>query len=258
MKRQFLGIVLLVASTLAGAQNCVVNPGACQPKPDPSTCPGGSHWVTTGTGIAHRVLDDPPCAGTVAHDVNGNPLYCETTGARTTSCPSGYSGSKDQERWVRTALDGTVTYGSWSTTYDACEKDPPPPSATPSSGGGSDSGSTAASNGSGSTGGSGTGSGSTPTDNGGTGGGSNPDPGTVPSGGVPGQPPPPPPPVSCPGESMVNIGTKYSGWDADWICLYHRVWYSVENNQCVRHEDSDVYESGVAPSGGGGGTNAGC
>lgn len=126
LKRLFLTFCLLIASAVASAQNCTINPAACQAKPVPSDCPSGKHWVTTGTGIAHCVTNDPPCSGTVVKDSIGEPLYCETTGYRSTGCPSGYSGSKDQERWVRTALNGSVTYGSWQTTYNGCEKDPEP------------------------------------------------------------------------------------------------------------------------------------
>lgn len=157
LKHLFFSLLALISSATAYAQDCSINPGACQPKPIPSECPAGKHWVTTGTGIAHCVTNDPVCTGgTVVHDAIGEPQYCQTSEDRTASCPAGYSGYKDQTRTVKTALNGTKSYGSWTTTYNGCEKDPEPeptpaPS-TPSSGSGSTADSSTPSTGSGSAG----------------------------------------------------------------------------------------------------------
>lgn len=146
LKHLFFSFLVLTGSAVAHAQDCSVNPGACQPKPIPSECPAGKHWVTTGTGIAHCVTNDPVCTGgTVVHDAIGEPQYCQTSEDRTASCPAGYSGYKDQTRTVKTALDGTKSYGSWTTTYNGCEKDPEPTPA-PSAGTGDQGGNTGTSN----------------------------------------------------------------------------------------------------------------
>ena len=133
----FLAIVLSAASAQAQQDsppnNCTINPGACQPAPVPSDCKPGYHWTLIGSGIAHCVQDDPPCAGgTVNHDALGNPTNCQTSATRTQSCGSGYTGSIKQRRSVYKWMDGSTTYGSWSTTSENCREIPPPePAPTP-------------------------------------------------------------------------------------------------------------------------------
>lgn len=132
MKRLLLSLVLLAASAMAGAQNCAINPGACQPKPTPSACPAGKHWTTLGSGIAHCVADDPVCAGTVTHDSLGNPTGCTPTVVSSTTeyqyfdCNPGYSGTDFEKRTVTKYSDGTTKYGSWQIITYSCS-----PASTP-------------------------------------------------------------------------------------------------------------------------------
>lgn len=147
-------IANLVAAQTAGTNSPAINPSAtlvqkagdvrssavfksdcaaglaldsCVTPVTPPGCPAGSHWTLIGSGIAHCVLNDPPCpGGTVNHDFLGNPTNCQTSATRTQSCGSGYTGSIRQRRTVYTWLDGRVTYGSWSTTSNTCKAIPPP------------------------------------------------------------------------------------------------------------------------------------
>lgn len=133
----FLAIGLLAASAQAqqdsSPNNCTINPGACQPAPVPSDCKPGYHWTLIGSGIAHCVQDDPPCAGgTVNHDALGNPTNCQTSATKSESCGAGYTGSIKKRRAVYKWMDGSTTYGSWSTTSSTCKEIPPPePEPTP-------------------------------------------------------------------------------------------------------------------------------
>lgn len=139
MKQLLFAFLLAIASIPASAQvptaapnNCSINPGACQPAPVPSDCKPGYHWTLIGSGIAHCVQDDPPCAGgTVNHDALGNPTNCQTSATRSQSCGSGYTGTIKQQRAVYTWMDGSTTYGSWSTTSSTCKVIPPPPAPEP-------------------------------------------------------------------------------------------------------------------------------
>ena len=135
MKKLFFAFLLAIASVSASAQampdstpdNCTINPGACQRAPAPSDCQPGSHWTLIGSGIAHCVQDDPPCAGgTVNHDALGNPTNCQTSATRSQNCGSGYTGSIKQRRAVYKWMDGSTTYGGWSTTSSTCKEIPPP------------------------------------------------------------------------------------------------------------------------------------
>jgi hypothetical protein len=111
---------------------CRITPGACATAPSPANCPAGRLWTLAGSGIAHCVDQDPPCAGgTVNHDALGNPTNCQTSASRTQSCGSGYTGSIKQRRAVYTWTDGRTTYGTWSTTSDTCRALPPPPPPAP-------------------------------------------------------------------------------------------------------------------------------
>lgn len=117
---------------LTAEARCRITPGACATAPSPANCQAGRLWTLAGSGIAHCVDEDPPCAGgTVNHDALGNPTNCQTSASRTQSCGSGYTGSIRQRRAVYKWMDGSTTYGSWSTTSDTCEEIPPPPPPPP-------------------------------------------------------------------------------------------------------------------------------
>jgi len=123
----FLLALALAAGSADAQDNCAINPGACQARPMPSDCQPGQHWTLIGSGIAHCVADDPPCSGTVNHDALGNPTNCQTSTSKTVGCGSGYTGQINQRRAKYTWMDGSVTYGGWSTTSNTCEAIPPPP-----------------------------------------------------------------------------------------------------------------------------------
>lgn len=140
MKHLFFSFLLAIVSLSASAQtqpdspshDCTINPGACQPVPVPSDCQPGAHWTLIGSGIAHCVQDDPPCTGgPVNHDAHGNPTNCQTSTTGTQGCGEGYTGSIKQLRAVYTWMDGSTTYGSWSTTSSTCEEILPPPAPEP-------------------------------------------------------------------------------------------------------------------------------
>lgn len=140
LKELLFAFLLALVSSAANAQvNCAINPGTCQARPVPSDCQPGHHWTLIGSGIAHCVADDPPCAGgTVNHDALGNPTNCQTSSTRTVDCGDGFTGNIQQRRTKFTWMDGSVTYGSWSTTSDTCKAVPPPepePVSPPATGG---------------------------------------------------------------------------------------------------------------------------
>lgn len=117
---------------LTAEAKCRITPGACAAAPTPANCASGRLWTLAGSGVAHCVDQDPPCAGgTVNHDALGNPTNCQTSASKTKSCPSGYTGSIKQRRDVYTWMDGSTTYGSWSVTRDTCEEIPAPPPPPP-------------------------------------------------------------------------------------------------------------------------------
>lgn len=72
----------------AGAVNilsrCALTPDACAPSPTAAACPSGTHWVLTGSNIAHCVQDDMACPWgySLTHDFLGNPSCKQNT------CPS--------------------------------------------------------------------------------------------------------------------------------------------------------------------------
>lgn len=149
VKTLLFAFLLALASGFAGAQdNCAINPGACQARPVPSDCKPGHHWTLIGSGIAHCVADDPPCAGgKVNHDALGNPTNCQTSASGTTSCGAGFTGLVYRKRAVYKWMDGSVTYGGWQTTSDTCKEIPPPepepePTPAPGDGGGGGTGTT--------------------------------------------------------------------------------------------------------------------
>lgn len=138
MKQLLFAFLLAVASTVANAQDCTVNPAACQAKPVPSTCPAGKHWTTMGSGIAHCVLDDPVCVAPekLKHDALGNPscvapVITYDWEYRTYRCTSGKLGSREQKRKL-TYTDGVLTdTGSWTTYENNCYTPEPAPEPTP-------------------------------------------------------------------------------------------------------------------------------
>lgn len=105
---------------------------SCAIVPTPKGCPAGSHWVTIGSGIAHCVPDDPPCAGVVTHDSLGNPTGCSPVVVGTSyedsiqACSAGYSGSQNYRRTVTHWSNGTTTYGEWTYQGGSCVAAPPP------------------------------------------------------------------------------------------------------------------------------------
>ena len=138
--------------------DCAITPtdARCVSKPAPRGCRFGQHWVTTGSGIAHCVLDDFPCpwGERLEHDTLGNPFCVANTcpgnqvlqadgiscacapglvwdGAtcvavctpsnttQTDECPLGYSGTRSRLVTV-SCPSGTTSYGAWNTS--ACVK----------------------------------------------------------------------------------------------------------------------------------------
>ena len=63
---------------------CALTPDACAPSPTAAACPTGTHWVLTGSNIAHCVQDDMACpwSYSLKHDFLGNPSCQQNT------CPS--------------------------------------------------------------------------------------------------------------------------------------------------------------------------
>jgi hypothetical protein len=134
-----LFISVLITASAYGGSNSAVNPGLTQAAPVPSDCGPGRHWTLQGSGIAHCVNNDPVCSGAtpdLVHDWLGNPSCVApvvTIDSQSLSCPAGSSGSITQTRTVTTHANGSVDYGSWSTSSNSCVADPvtPPPVTTP-------------------------------------------------------------------------------------------------------------------------------
>lgn len=126
-----LGTPVLVLAQTAEA----INPGLKQTAPIPSTCLPGWKWSTTGSGIAHCVMNDPECPGTteLIHDALGNPscfVPVVVQQDRYTGCTGGKIGSRYQIRTITTHANGTTTTSAWKTIDSDCTSPPVPPPPT--------------------------------------------------------------------------------------------------------------------------------